>query len=83
MGSLPVREHSGQNQQMSAKEAFDLSDESERALEMYGINEKSTRDHVTRCIISLRLVERGVRFVQIFNNGQSWDHHGSILTALP
>jgi len=29
------------------------------------------------------LVERGVRFVQIFNNGQSWDHHSSITTELP
>ena len=37
----------------------------------------------TRCLIARRLVERGVRFVQIFNNGQSWDHHSSIKTELP
>jgi hypothetical protein len=42
-----------------------------------------TRDYGTRCLIARRLVERGVRFVQIFNNGQSWDHHDSIVTNLP
>ncbi len=69
--------------QTSAKEAFDLSGESKETLEMYGINDDVTRDYGTRCLIARRMVERGVRFVQIFNNGQSWDHHDSILTALP
>ena len=36
-----------------------------------------------KCLIARRLVERGVRFVQIFCAGQNWDHHGSIQTALP
>ncbi|MCA9018761.1 MAG: DUF1501 domain-containing protein [Planctomycetaceae bacterium] len=69
--------------QVSAREAFDLSSESAATLEMYGINNKTTQDYGTRCLIARRLVERGVRFVQIFNNGQSWDHHESIATALP
>ena len=69
--------------QTSAKEAFDLSSEESATIEMYGINEDKTRDYGMRCLIARRLVERGVRFVQIFNNGQSWDHHDSILTALP
>ncbi len=69
--------------QTSAKEAFDLASESKATLDMYGINEATTRDYGTRCLIARRLVERGVRFVQIFNNGQSWDHHDSILTAPP
>ena len=50
---------------------------------MYGIDQKVTRDYGTRCLIARRLVERGVRFVQILCNGQVWDHHGSIKTALP
>jgi hypothetical protein len=69
--------------QLAAKEAFDISTESEATLRMYGVNEEGTRDYGTRCLIARRLVERGVRFVQIFNNGQSWDHHDSILKALP
>lgn len=69
--------------QLAAKEAFDLSKESEATKRMYGIDQKVTRSYGTRCLIARRLVERGVRFVQIFCNGQSWDHHGSILKALP
>jgi len=69
--------------QLAAKEAFDISSESESTLAMYGVNEDVTRDYGTRCLIARRLVERGVRFVQIFNNGQSWDHHESILNLLP
>jgi hypothetical protein len=69
--------------QLSAREAFDLSGETAETLEMYGVNHDTTRDYGTRCLIARRLVERGVRFVQIFNNGQSWDHHGAIATELP
>lgn len=69
--------------QLSAQEAFDISSESEETLRLYGIDQDVTRDYGTRCLIARRLVERGVRFVQIFNNGQSWDHHSSIKTELP
>ena len=50
---------------------------------MYGIDQDVTRDYGTRCLIARRLVERGVRFVQMWCNGQVWDHHGDILSALP
>lgn len=69
--------------QLSAREAFDISSETAETLEMYGVNNDTTKDYGTRCLIARRLVERGVRFVQIFNNGQSWDHHSSIATELP
>jgi hypothetical protein len=69
--------------QTSAAEVFDISDESEETIRLYGIDQDVTRDYGTRCLIARRLVERGVRFVQIFNNGQSWDHHSSIATELP
>jgi len=69
--------------QLAAKEAFDISGETQETLDLYGVNDEKTRDYATRCLIARRLVERGVRFVQIFNNGQSWDHHDSILSALP
>lgn len=69
--------------QDSAREAFDLTSETQETLHMYGVDQEVTRDYGTRCLIARRLVERGVRFVQIFNNGQSWDHHSSIATELP
>ncbi len=69
--------------QEAAKEAFDISGEPESIKKMYGIDQKHSKDYGTRCLIARRLVERGVRFVQIFCNGQNWDHHGAIKTALP
>jgi hypothetical protein len=69
--------------QRAAKEAFDISQETAATHRLYGIDQPATRDYGTRCLIARRLVERGVRFVKIMCQGQVWDHHGSILTALP
>ncbi len=69
--------------QTAAKEALDISGEPESIKKLYGVDNPQTRDYATRCIIARRLVERGVRFVQVLNSGQSWDHHGSIVSALP
>ena len=69
--------------QEAAKEALDLSDESPATLKLYGVDDPTTRNFATRCLIARRLVERGVRFVQIFTGNQFWDHHGSIRKSLP
>jgi hypothetical protein len=69
--------------QLAAKEALDISGESEATKRLYGIDRKETQDFGTRCLIARRLVERGVRFVQIYTGNQTWDHHGNILSALP
>lgn len=69
--------------QLAARDAFDLAKETEATKKLYGIDNPVTRDYGERCLIARRLVERGVRFVQIWNHGQSWDHHGSILGELP
>jgi hypothetical protein len=69
--------------QTAAKEALDISGEPEYIRKMYGVDDPKTRDYATRCITARRLVERGVRFVQVLNNGQSWDQHGALVTALP
>ena len=68
--------------QTAATEAFDLSGESEATKRMYGMDEDATRDYGTRCLIARRLVERGVRFVQVFINGGIWDHHVNIREGL-
>ncbi len=69
--------------QTSAKEALDLSGEPESIRCLYGLDDDQTREYGTRCLIARRLVERGVRFVQLFLGGQPWDHHTSIHSALP
>jgi len=69
--------------QISAKEALDISQESEATLRMYGVDQKETEDFGTRCLIARRLVERGVRFVSVFTGNQTWDNHASITTGLP
>jgi hypothetical protein len=69
--------------QTAAREALDLSRETEAVKDMYGMNDPATADYGARCLIARRLVERGVRFVQVFTSNQFWDHHGSIRSALP
>jgi hypothetical protein len=64
--------------QVSATDALDLSRESARTLEMYGIGRQPTDSYGRRCLIARRLVERGVRFVQLYINGQIWDNHTSL-----
>jgi hypothetical protein len=69
--------------QSAAREALDLSREPRAVRKMYGLDDPVTRDYGTRCLIARRLVERGVRFVQLFTRNQFWDHHGRLLTLLP
>src|SRR5262245_2612045 len=69
--------------QTAAKEAPDLSQETGGTKRLYGLDQPATRDYGSRCLIARRLVERGVRFVQIFTRYQFWDHHGNILHDLP
>jgi hypothetical protein len=69
--------------QTAAKEALDISKEPEPVRRLYGIDQDHTRSYGTRCLIARRLVERGVRFVQLFLGGQPWDTHTNIRTSLP
>ncbi|MBG90086.1 MAG: hypothetical protein CMO80_24755 [Verrucomicrobiales bacterium] len=61
--------------QLSATDALDLSRESEATQKLYGLDEEKTRPYGRRCLMARRLIERGVRFVQIFMRGQPWDTH--------
>ncbi len=69
--------------QTAATEALDISGESAATKKLYGIDQDATREYGTRCLIARRLIERGVRFVQLFLNGQPWDNHENIHNALP
>lgn len=69
--------------QTAAREALDINRETKATHSLYGLDEKATAEFGTRCLIARRLVERGVRFVQLFTKNQYWDHHGSIRGSLP
>ena len=60
--------------QTSAPELMDTSDESQETLDLYGIKERSENSYARNCLLARRLVERGVRFVQLYDT--NWDHHG-------
>lgn len=68
--------------QSTAPEAVDLATEDAATLEMYGINNDRTRDFGTRCLMARRLVQRGVRFIQLYSGGShndaNWDAHGDL-----
>jgi len=69
--------------QTAARDALDIGQETVATHRMYGIDETATEEYGKRCLIARRLVERGVRFVQVFTKNQYWDHHGSIRSSLP
>lgn len=64
--------------QSTAPEAVDLSTESAHTKAMYGIDHETTRPFGTQCLNARRLVERGVRFIQLYHGGggDGWDTHG-------
>jgi hypothetical protein len=65
--------------QAEAPEAVDLSKETEETLALYGLNEKPTEAYGRMCLLGRRLVERGVRFVQLYSGaGSKWDAHSNI-----
>ena len=65
--------------QTSAPELMDISKESKQVLEMYGA-EPGKSSFANNCLLARRLVERGVRFVQLFH--EAWDQHGNLVADL-
>ena len=63
--------------QTEIPEAVDLDRETEATHKLYGLDEGVTKDFGARCLMARRLVERGVRFVQVWGHG--WDSHNDLL----
>lgn len=61
--------------QAAVPEVLDIRQETAATQQLYGLDGPATREYGTRCLIARRLVERGVRFVQIFLHEQPWDTH--------
>jgi hypothetical protein len=69
--------------QLKAGEALDLSRESPATRKLYGLDNPETESYGTRCLMARRLIEAGVRFVQVFPPvGQPWDSHSDSKTEL-
>ena len=65
--------------QSHAPEAVDLAKESRATQQLYGLNEKRTAAFGRNCLLARRLVERGVRFIQLYSgSGSKWDAHSKI-----
>jgi hypothetical protein len=65
--------------QSAAPEAVDLTKESEATKKLYGIDKEETAVYGTNCLLARRLVERGVRFVELYSgSGSGWDAHNNI-----
>lgn len=68
--------------QSEAPAAVDLSRETQQTIDSYGIGQEATNEYGRNCLVARRLVERGVRFVQLYSGGghleDTWDAHKSI-----
>jgi len=76
--------------QAEAPEAFDLAGESPATLKLYGVGDTTTDIFARQCLLARRLVERGVRMVQVYHTQTShrascqlWDQHGNLHIELP
>jgi uncharacterized protein (DUF1501 family) len=66
--------------QMAGPELMDFSKESPATLDMYGVNNETTKQYGTNCLLARRMVERGVRYVMLMH--ASWDQHTNLNKAL-
>lgn len=71
----------GYRMQSEMPALMDVSKESEATQKLYGLDDTVTADFGRKCLLARRMVEAGVRFIEI-NHGQ-WDHHRNLQTALP
>ena len=73
--------------QTSAPEALDLTRETGPTRSLYGLDDPAGEDFGRRCLLARRLIERGVRFVQVWSGAggpkNNWDNHSDIITELP
>jgi Protein of unknown function (DUF1501) len=68
--------------QLEASDALDISKEPDATREMYGIGDDATDSYGKRCLMARRLAERGVRYIQIYVNGNLWDHHTNLESGM-
>lgn len=71
------------NMQKHAPEVVDISKEDEKTKALYGIDQDRTKDFGTKCLLARRMVESGVRFIQLYSGGghndENWDAHSDVV----
>ena len=67
--------------QSSVPELTDMRNEPQHILDLYGVKEPGDGSFASNCLLARRMLERGVRFVQLYHRG--WDHHGDIEKKMP
>jgi len=92
-GKLTERKHSpelegviesfelGFRMQRSLPDLMDITGESKRTQELYGLDNGTSRNFGHQCLLARRMAEAGVRFIQVTDD--NWDHHGGLTTGLP
>jgi len=98
LNGLHLRDHPGESEleariqnfelaarmQLAAGEVLDVSKETEATRKLYGLDDPVAGPYGLRCLMARRLVEKGVRFVQVTTSpGQPWDHHNKIKQDMP
>lgn len=68
--------------QLAVPEVLDLAKESPATRKLYGLDDPVTAPYSLRCLMARRLIESGVRYVQVFAPIEGWDHHGQIRKGL-
>lgn len=66
--------------QTSVPDATDLSGEPDEVFELYGASSRTPGTYAANCLLARRLIERGVRFIQLFHQG--WDQHGDLPASI-
>ena len=66
--------------QTSVPEAMDISNEPDHVFDMYGMDARDPGTYAANCLLARRLLERDVRFVQLYHKG--WDQHGNLPNAI-
>lgn len=73
--------------QASAPEVLDISKETQQTQKLYGLDDKNTEPFGRNCLVARRMLERGVRFVQVWSGtggaSKNWDNHSDIPNELP
>jgi len=73
--------------QLRAPETFDLGSESEAVQKLYGLDDEATAPFGKNCLVARRMLQRGVRFVQVWSGmsgaSKNWDNHSDIPNELP
>jgi hypothetical protein len=66
--------------QTSVPDAIDISKESDKVFELYGIDSREPGTYAANCILARKLLEKDVKFVQLYHQG--WDHHGGLPSGI-